>query len=72
MLNNLRDMLGTKNITIKSFAEFLNVSEKTAQNKLNGITSFTYPEAKKVKTFLFPEYDMEYLFKDFGDKPKAS
>lgn len=61
-MNNLKEALSRKNITTKSFAEFLGVSEKTAQNKLSGKTEFTYSEFKKITTFLLPEYNAEYLF----------
>ena len=37
-------------------------SEKTARNKINGETDFTYPEAEKVRNDLFPGLRMEYLF----------
>lgn len=62
MYSNLKNVLYQKNITIKQYAEFLGVSEKTAQNKLQGITAFTYPEFKKTCTLLLPEYNADYLF----------
>lgn len=68
MHSNLRLLLVSKNISIKKFAEFLDVSEKTAQNKLNGITVFTYPEVCKIKEYLFPEYDLDYIFETREDK----
>ena len=37
MYSNLKSILYRKNIAIKQYAEFLGVSEKTAQNKLHGI-----------------------------------
>jgi len=40
----------------------LGVSEKTAYNKLQGITDFTLLEVKKVSKCLFPEYDFDYVF----------
>lgn len=43
MYLNLKCVLYQKNIAIKQYAEFLGVSEKTAQNKLQGVTDFTYP-----------------------------
>lgn len=62
MYSNLKNVLYQKNIAIKQYAEFLGVSEKTAQNKLKGVTDFTYPEFKKTCTLLFPEYNADYLF----------
>lgn len=62
MYSNLRDVLKQKNISQKEFAEFLGVSEKTAQNKLSGATDFTYPEYRKTCKFLLPEFSPEFLF----------
>ena len=62
MYTNLRNVLYKKNISIKQYAEFLGVGEKTVQNKLKGITDFTYPEFKGTCTLLFPEYNADYLF----------
>ena len=62
MYLNLKCVLYQKNIAIKQYAEFLGVSEKTAQNKLQGVTDFTYPEFKKTCAVLLPEYNADYLF----------
>lgn len=59
---NIKNVLTAKGISTKAFAGFLNVSEKTAYNKLMGLTDFTYPEAEKVMEVLLPEYNARYLF----------
>lgn len=59
---NLKYALKQKNISIKKYAEFLEINEKTVQNKLNGTTDFTYREFKKTCNFLFPEYNADFLF----------
>lgn len=64
MLNNLKKVLDDKGITIRAFAKVLGVNERTVQNKIKGKTPFTYPEVITAKKELFPEYDMEYLFRD--------
>ena len=64
MLNNLKKALDDKGITIRAFAKVLGVDERTIQNKIKGKTPFTYPEAFLSKKELFPEYDLEYLFKE--------
>jgi plasmid maintenance system antidote protein VapI len=61
MYVNLRKLLRDKGISLKAFAELLEITEKSAQNKLFGATDFTLKEAKKIMT-LFMEYNMEYLF----------
>lgn len=62
MLKNLREALRRKGISVKQYAEFLDVSEKTIQNKINGQTDFTYPEFDKTCKLLLPEYNADYLF----------
>lgn len=62
MFDNLTEALQKKNVSIKSYAEFLGVTEKTARNKINGVTEFYYREVEKTCRILFPEYNMGYLF----------
>lgn len=62
MLVNLKRALDGKGITMRAFASVLGVSEKTAWNKINEETAFTYPEVLKTKKDLLPEYDADYLF----------
>lgn len=64
MLNKLKKVLDDKGITIRAFAKVLEVDERTIQNKIKGKTPFTFPEVLVAKKELFPEYDMEYLFRD--------
>lgn len=64
MFNNLRNALYQKGITVKQYAEFLGVGEKTIQNKMKGVTEFTYPEFKKTCSLLLPEYNADYLFSE--------
>ena len=59
---NLERLLHEKGITKKAYAEFLGVSEKTVQNKINEKTEFTYPEVQRTSTLIFPEYRAEYIF----------
>lgn len=68
MYANLKNVLYQKGITIKRYAEFLGIGEKTAYNKLTGITDFTYPEFRKTCTILLPEYSADYLFKENDTK----
>lgn len=66
MIKNLKKALDDKNISLKAYASFLGVSEKTAWNKLNESTDFSYPEALKTNKELLPEYNMDYLFASDG------
>jgi len=60
--NNLRAEMARNNITIKNIAELLGVRYATACDKLNGRFRFYYDEALKIKTYLFPDCKLEYLF----------
>lgn len=62
MYKNLREALTSERITLKGYAEFLGVSEKSVQNKINQETDFTYPEYRKTCKFLLPKYSPDYLF----------
>lgn len=61
-MENLRDALRRKNISLKSYAEFLGVTEKTLQNKMNGKSEFSFSEFKRTCDLLLPEYNPNYLF----------
>lgn len=61
MYKNLRRVLYDKKISTEKYADILDVSEKTATNKINGVTDFTYPEFLKTCTLL-SEYNADYLF----------
>lgn len=62
VLNNLRAAMAVKKITTLALAQLIGTTEKTVNNKLNGVTDFTLPEALLVRNNLFPEYDLCYLF----------
>ena len=62
MYKNLLEILNKKKITMKAYAEFLGVSEKTVQNKVYGRTEFTLGEAMKTCSFIAPEYKLDFLF----------
>ncbi len=62
MYMNLANILNDKKVTMKAYAEFLGVSEKTVQNKMKGITDFTLGEAMKTCAVICPEYKMDFVF----------
>lgn len=62
MYKNLIRILNEKKITMKAYAEFLGVSEKTIQNKIQGKTEFSLSEATKTCGIICPEYKMDYVF----------
>lgn len=65
MLNNLKAEYMRKGIQpFRGVMEALNCSEKTARNKLNGVTELTISEATKIinNTFKDDGFSIEYLF----------
>lgn len=70
MFRNLRQALAEKKITMKAYAEFLEITEKTLQNKMNGITEFTYAEVERTSKFLLPQYKIDYLFARADEEPE--
>ena len=58
--------VGTQKKTVRDIMRTIGCSEKTARNKINGETDFTYPEAEEVRNRLFPGMRMEYLFHQPG------
>jgi transcriptional regulator with XRE-family HTH domain len=62
MFFNLIKEMRAANLSIKDLASLLNLTEKTAYDKFNGGSEFTYSELMKIKKFLFPNHDFSYLF----------
>lgn len=61
MFNNLRNELQAKNISLVAYSRLLGITEKSVQNKLNGVTEFTLSEIKATLNVL-PEFKLDYLF----------
>lgn len=59
---NIKKVMGDKNISIDAIAATLDIHRNTAANKIAGHTPFSVQEAFKLKSDLFPEYDVDYLF----------
>lgn len=62
MYPNLRAAMAAKRVSIEASASLLGIHRNTFTNRLNGDSSFTIEEALKLKSDLFPEYDIGYLF----------
>lgn len=62
-MDNLKAEMQRNGLTVKDIMDAIGCSEKTARNKINGETEFTYPEAETVRNKLFPSLRLEYLFR---------
>lgn len=66
MFRNLLAEMARYNVTNADLVATLNLkSEKTLNNKIAGRTEFTRKEMFLIKTKHFPNFDLEYLFKEF-------
>ena len=63
MLGNFRKAMRDKGISVSAIAALIGTTDKTVNNKINGDTDFTVPEAILIRDNLFPEYDLCYLYK---------
>lgn len=61
MFENLRAVMRNSNISTASLARIIGVTEKTASNKLNGVTEWTWTEIQSIRD-LFPQYQLDWLF----------
>ena len=66
MLRNLKKVMDDRNIPTKLYGALLGVAEKTAYNKVMGLTELTLGEARKTME-LFPEYNMDWLLRNYED-----
>ena len=53
-MDNLKAEMQRNGLTVKDIMSTIGCSEKTARNKINGETDFTYPEARKSSERAFP------------------
>lgn len=65
MFPNLYAELSRIRMSTKDFAEVLGITEKSAKNKLDGITEFKLSEIEKTRQ-LFPRCQQEYLFERYS------
>lgn len=63
MYSNMQNLMDSKGITHAIMGELIGCSSKTVYNKINEKTEWTLGEITRIKTFLFPEYDLDYLLK---------
>lgn len=61
-MENLKEALRQKHITVDMVATLLGIHRNTASSKVNGTTEFTVQEALMIKDSFFPEYELSYLF----------
>lgn len=63
MFPHLTAELKRKGISYKAIAKLIGCSERSVQNKVQGVTEFTLSEVLLIQENMFPEYELRYLFK---------
>ena len=66
MYSNLKALMAAKGISIDAMATLLGLHRNTVSNKLDGDSEFTYGQAEKIQSVMFPEYTCQYLFRRAG------
>lgn len=64
MLHNLQAEIARKRLSQVEIAKAISVSDRTIRKKISGDTSFTFPEARKIRDTFFPGLKLEYLFEE--------
>ena len=72
MFSNLQLVLSEKGISIRQYAEFLEIDTQSAYDKIHSRSDFTYAEVRKTCTQLLPEYSVGYLFSESPLQPNQS
>lgn len=63
MLNNFRAEMVRRNYTVKDVAKVLGLGNRATRDRIAGRVLFSVDEAIAVRNELFPELDIDYLFK---------
>ena len=61
-MDNLKAEMARAGVSKDDIKNLLDCSMRTVDNKLDGVTDFTIPEAFKIRDCFFPNQRMEYLF----------
>lgn len=66
MYYNLINEISKRDLTIKDFANFINISPRTFSQKLQGKKNFFYKDIIKIVEFFNCKLSSDYLFKEFN------
>lgn len=64
MYGNLKAEMARHEISTTDIASAIDVTDRTAKNKLTGKTEFLFSETIKIRDSFFPNWDIEKLFSD--------
>ena len=70
MFNNLLAEMARNRLTGKDVSRTVGMEYGTWRNKMNGRSEFTLHEMKKIRSKVFPDMTLDYLF-DGQDAPEA-
>lgn len=54
--------ISKRGIKKRAIANAIGVSDRTLNNKMRGITEFTWPEVSKIRNTFFPDLSVDELF----------
>ncbi|ADU27827.1 hypothetical protein [Ethanoligenens harbinense] len=60
--SHLTNAMLQRGVQLKDIASVLQASDTTVYKKIHAETSFTFEEAKKIQSELFPDLSLTYLF----------
>lgn len=54
--------INKRGIKKRAIANAIGVSDRTLNNKMRGVTEFTWPEVSKIRRTFFPDLSVDELF----------
>ena len=70
-MSNLAAEMARYGVSLSDIQTVLGCTDKTARNKLGGVTEFSISEAMKLRDTYFPNMRIEYLFAQEAAQPGA-
>lgn len=61
--SNLIHEMGEKGITVQEVAFLLGETEETVTSRLTGTSEWIYEEVIRIRNEMFPEFELNYLFR---------
>ena len=63
-MKNIEEIRKIKGVALVDIADLLGVDSRTVRSKIDGVSDFKFGETVAIKKAFFPEYELEYLFRE--------